>query len=221
MRTRYRVTSSIVLGTLLLLILSAFLPQAKRVAASTPDGVATWDPCTMIVEYGSMHNLMGLITFGALITFTAQGLRNRFGPRWLAIIGLLGLILVVEDAAWQGGCYRPASQVRSGIWFGSVALLFLHHSLQPRRQNEAWSQGSHRVKLACQGVLGVFVSLLGAWFAFVQLMHIIAGSKPDLAATLTSTVQRNISLPAYVLLPFVTIIAAYQIATRSKTANFG
>jgi predicted small integral membrane protein len=155
-----------------------------------------------------------------LVVFTAQGLRNQSGPRWLAIGGILALILVVEGKSWQGGyCDSPTSLISSSIWFASVALLLLHHAVQPRRENGAWPQRSRMLRLACQGVLLLFVSLLGAWFAFYQLMVMMAGSNPHLVETLISTVERNISLPAYVLLPFAAAITVYQIVTRSKIAN--
>ena len=95
-------TSGIVICSLLSLIALAFFSHSSRVPVSADAGAISWDPCQMIVEYGSMHQLMGLIAFGALVVFTVQGFRNQTGPRWLAISGILALILVQQGNIQTG-----------------------------------------------------------------------------------------------------------------------
>src|SRR5690242_15505620 len=96
MRTRYRITSSVVLAALLLLLVSAFFPPPKQTPV-TSGAEAAWNPCTMWVNYGGIHDLMVLVCFGAFLIFIVQGFRNRAGPRWLAFVGVLAIIQIVED----------------------------------------------------------------------------------------------------------------------------
>jgi hypothetical protein len=172
----------------------------------------------LIVEYGSMYKLMSLIAFAALIVFTVQGFRNLTGPRWLAIIGLLALILLRQENI-QTGCYAGANRIISVVWLGSVALLFGHHAIQPRAPSDIESSNRRILRLASRVVVGVFVSLVALWFAFYQAMGILAGSRPGVVAALVSDVQRKISVPAYLILPFAGAVGLQQILARSKVRN--
>src|SRR5689334_21801888 len=135
-------TSCIVSCSLLLLIASAFFSHSSQVPASAANGAITWDPRQMMVEYGSVHKLMGLITFSALIVLTAQGFRSQPGPRWLAISGVLSLILVLQRHM-QTGCDTGGARLLSVVWLGSVVLLFAHHAFQPRVRKDLQAQ-NHR-----------------------------------------------------------------------------
>ena len=211
-------TSGIVSCSLLLLIASAFFSHPGEVPASAAPGTITWDPCRMTVEYGSMHQLMGLITFGALILFTAQGFRNQPGPRWLAISSILALILVLQGNM-QTSCYTGTTRLLSAVWVGSVVLLFAHHASQPRVRNDLEAPNRRSLMLASQVISGVFILVVGLWFAFFQAMEMLAHGQPRLVEAVVSDVQRRIRVPAYLLLPFAGAVAVYQIKTRSKAWN--
>ena len=109
MRIPYRLTSGAALGALALPIVVAFLPRAPHAVG--------WDLCSTIDDqFEMMPKLVTLVWLGAYIVFIVHGLRNRSGPRWLAIAGVLALFLSIESHWWR------ISNCSSS---GSVAILFL------------------------------------------------------------------------------------------------
>jgi hypothetical protein len=218
MGIRYRITSIFVLSTLLLFVASAFFQLARQ----TPNGAGTethWNPCMLFANYGPMHNLMVLVSFCAFIICISQGLRNRSGPRWLAIAGVLAMILLFEDEWWQiaGQCYRQPSLTLSGVYFGSVLLMFLNHALQPRVWNQTWRRHSRIVRLTSQGILLGFLLLLVVWFGLIQFTLLIGHRNLVFSETLIGNVQRNIGMPAYILFLFAAAITVSRLGETRGT----
>src|SRR5712691_11115297 len=81
------------LGSLALPIASEFLPPAppRPRPVSVVSGSVVWDPCTLWVQLDPMYRLIALVWLGAYVVFTIRGLRNRSGPRWLGVAGVLAL----------------------------------------------------------------------------------------------------------------------------------
>src|SRR5579863_8207903 len=183
MRIRYRITSLFALGTLLVLMISVFLPMSKQrqIGAGTD---ARWNPCMAWVNYGPMHNLIALVWFTAFIGCITQGWRNHSAPRWLAIAGLLSIILSVEDEWWQisSRCYGQPSLTLSALYFSAVLLMFLHHAVQPRGGDQSGHPGSKFVRLIADGIRLGFLLLLAAWFVLMQLTLLSAARNPVFSA---------------------------------------
>lgn len=127
---------------------------------------------------------------------------------------MLALILLVEDEWWQISrqCYGHSSLILSGLYVGSVVLMFLHHAVQPRAGYESWRQHSLIVRLTSQGILSLFVSLLGAWFVLGQFAFLVAAKQSEFPEDLIVTVQRNIGLPAYALFLSAVAVTVYRLS---------
>ena len=218
MRTRYRITSLFVLGTLLILMISVFLPLSKQsqIGASTN---ARWNPCVAWVNYGPMHNLIALVWFTAFIGCITQGWRNHPAPRWLAIAGVLAIILSVEDEWWQisSRCYGLPTLTLSALYFSAVLLMFLHHVLQRRGKDQSGRPGRNVKRLITRGIRVGFLLLLSAWFILVQLT-LSRGARDSVfsAALIIGTVQRNIALPAFVLFLLTGVAAVFGFRGRQE-----
>ncbi len=200
MRTRYRITSLFALGTLLVLMISVFLPMSRQsqLGAGTD---ARWNPCMAFVNYGPMHNLIALVWFTAFIGCITQGWRNHSAPRWLAIAGVLAITLSVEDEWWQisNRCYGQPGLILSALYFSAVLLMFLHHALQPRGGDQSGNLGSKVVRVIAHGSRLGLLLLLAAWFVLIQLTLLNGARNSVFSASLIGAVQRNIALPAFVL----------------------
>jgi hypothetical protein len=217
MTNRYRITSSFFLVGLALMVVSAAFLGSPQVAVPEQSGEVSWDPCQMIVEYGPMHNLMSLVSFGALVVLTVQGLRNRPAHRWLAIAGVLGLILVLQDNE-QLGCYTRPRRILASVWLGSIALLFLIHVFQPRTRDGAPSRNGW-ARLACQTVIALFLFLMGAWFTFYQVATILSDKDPNLVTGLVSSAQHKISWPAHLLFLLAVAASIYECITPTGSST--
>jgi len=133
MRVPYRLTSGAALSALALTLVASFVPRAPRAAG--------FDPCSIIDDqWNMMPKLPTLVWLGAYVLFSVQGLRNRSGPRWLAIAGLLAGVLssLVEVSKHiRFGCYTKDGLVLSLMWFGFAMIMFLHHAVRPRKRGAA------------------------------------------------------------------------------------
>jgi hypothetical protein len=127
MKIPYRLTSSAALGALALSIAESFVPRAPRAAG--------FELCGLIDDqWETMPKLVALVCLGAYVVFTVQGLRNRSGPRWLAIAGVPALVLalVEQSERVRSGCYTKAGLVWFLILLSAAMIMFLHHAVQPR-----------------------------------------------------------------------------------------
>jgi hypothetical protein len=98
-------------------------------------------------------------------------------------------------------------------------LLFVHHAVQPLARKDVEAPNRRTLTVASRVVSWVFVLLVGFWFAFYQVMEMVAAAQPRLVEALVSDVQRKISVPAYVLLPFAGAAVVYQVIIRSKAQS--
>uniref|UniRef100_Q01TR6 Transmembrane protein n=1 Tax=Solibacter usitatus (strain Ellin6076) TaxID=234267 RepID=Q01TR6_SOLUE len=135
MAISYRLTSGAALVSLTLPILDMVLPPAPLRLRSIPSsgGAVGWDPCTLVAQPGPMYKLIAFVWFGAYVVFILKGLRNRSGPRWLGVAGILALPLWIESDWWRvsAGCVSNRSVTILLLWAGIVALMFLHHVIRP------------------------------------------------------------------------------------------
>jgi hypothetical protein len=134
MQIPYRLTSGAALAALALPIVSAFLPGSTPRLRPVPlqDGSIGWDPCFLWVQLHPMAKLVALVWLAAYVMFTLWGIRNRSGPRWFAVAGVLALSLWIESDWWRiaAGCYSSRSLTILFLWAGVVNLMFLHHLVQ-------------------------------------------------------------------------------------------
>src|ERR1035441_5867865 len=105
MQIPYRLTSGAALAALALPIVSAFLPGSTPRLRPVPlqDGSIGWDPCFLWVQLHPMAKLVALVWLAAYVMFTLWGIRNRSGPRWLAVAGILAPSLWVQSQLWVTG----------------------------------------------------------------------------------------------------------------------
>lgn len=213
MRIPYKLTSGIALATSSLAVVSEFLPPPPRKpVAPSVDGAVGWDPCMVWVQYGPMERLTVLVGFGAFLLFTARGLRNRPGPRWMAIVGVLTVLVAVASDWWRvaAGCYSTASLMCSFTAFSAVAIMFLHHALQPRPEDHIRLQNRRFRSLAYRGILPASMSIPVAWAGlnvFKALDH------PQLEHTVVDALQRSLSWAEVVLFPFAAAVGFRRLVT--------
>ena len=129
MKIPYKATSGAALGALALL----FVPSAWMPVPSPPRSEG-WDVVCGLIDdqWDTTPKLLVAVWLGAYVVFVRQGLRNRSGPRWLAIAGLLALFLWIESQSlWiSGACGSPARATHVFLWAGIVSVMFLHHGFQ-------------------------------------------------------------------------------------------
>jgi hypothetical protein len=79
-----------------------------------------------------MAKLVAVVWSAAYVMFTVWGMRNRSGPRWFAVAGVLALGLWIQSDWWRiaAGCYSNRSLTSLFLWAGVVNLMFLHHLAQ-------------------------------------------------------------------------------------------
>jgi hypothetical protein len=215
------VTSGIVLCAILVAIISSFVPQPPPGGTQgvVEPGVARWDPCSLRVEYGSMHRLVLLVAFGTVGVFTVQGLRNRSGPRWLAIVGLLSLVLGVEEDWWELPCYRTASLASLFACLGAAGVMLLHHTACPARENRIFLEVLQLWRQPGWCVLLIFVSILVIWFIAYQAALLVPRHKVELAQTIINTIQRDIGWLEMTLFPFALIATLHRVFSRTESSK--
>lgn len=131
----YRLTSSVSLALFALYAAASSIPPPPRPAAGPlPEGVVSFDLCSMWVQTGPGTSLAAFVAVAAMAMVTIQGLRNRPGPRWLAVAGVPSLLLLLLEDWWRirAGCYSVPSVAVLMAWLLSSELMLLHHAVQPR-----------------------------------------------------------------------------------------
>ena len=139
MKISYRMTSGAALGALVVRIASKFaLWHPGGVLTAKGDSVV-WDPCeAWAVHHTPLAEVAFLLCLAGFVVFTIQGLRNRPGPRWLAIpcVPALALVILGESRRLarevRSGCSSKAGLIWFFIWLSVVMIMFLHHAVQPR-----------------------------------------------------------------------------------------
>jgi hypothetical protein len=171
MKISYRLTSGAALGALALPMVSAFLPSPppRHLPMPVGTGEVGFDLCHVWVQLDPMCKLLVWVWFGAYVVFAVQGLRNRSGPRWLAIAGLPALFLWIQSDWWRisAGCYSTGSVILMFVWAGTVSLMFLHHAIARPANQDSGSPGSpapaRRFALARGAVLPALTFMPIAW----------------------------------------------------------
>jgi len=126
MHSRYRITSLAALAATALLCLSGLLPGPRR--------PVSFDPCMLWVQVPFLVKLATALLFYAFLVFLLQGIRNRPGPRWLAVVGLCSLLVLAHDRLWWWqSCSTPSHIAIDCLWGAAMSTMLLHHALQPRR----------------------------------------------------------------------------------------
>lgn len=218
-KTGYRMISIAAIGTFLVAVLSSFLTRHHSNPLSAPQNGAeiAWDACRMWVNYGPMHNLAAMVVLGASLFFAVQGLRARSGPRWFALAAVFSLVLVIEDIWWQISCGGPISAALIGIWYCSIAIMFMYHAVHPTSAD--WPQG-HRIVAACyRAVVFSFMALLSFWIGLYQLALVTLSEKLHFAAEIIGHVQGNIAFPAHLLLLGAVALGSYRRVAWSRSTT--
>ena len=226
MKIPYRVTSGMAAAaTVVLPIVSAFLPpRPSRPLPQASDGAVAWDPCTTWVQYAPMYRLVLLVCLAAFTVFMVQGLRNRPGPRWLAIAGVPALAAAIMSDWWQmsADCYSAGSVKLLFLWAGIVSLMFLHHSVQPRATGHD-EQGSVRrswsALLACRGIFRVLAFLPIAWSVLNVFRDVRHGDNATFVPTAIVAIQHCIAWTTSGLFLLGASLVFYLLVVRLRSAT--
>jgi len=204
MKIPYRITSGIALGTRLLDIAWEFLALAPR------RHIPAWDPCSLWDQRAGMPKLFDVLCFGVFLFFVVQGLRNRPGPRWFAILGVPAFVLLIAADWWRisAGCYSTPNLVGRFIWVGAAELMLLHHAVQPRTQLQ-----DRRLRTAIyRSVVPAFLWTPVAWC----LVNLLRALTPDRDPPLIGSVQHCISWGALILFPLAVAVGLRAAAKRAE-----
>lgn len=208
MTVSYRITSGIALGALFLNIATEFLPVAsQRHIPEAVEGALWLDPCSLWEQIPAMAKLLGVLCFGAFLFFLVQGLRNRPGPRWFAIVGVPAFVLQIDWWRVNARCYGTPGLVGLFTWLGAVELMLLHHAVQP------WIQlQDRRLRTA------VYRSVVQAFFwtpVVWSLLNWVGVSTRDRGGPV-STAQHYIAWAALILFPLAAAVGLRAAATTRK-----
>jgi hypothetical protein len=166
-----------------------------------------------------MHGVVAFVAFGTLIVFAAQGFRNRSGPRWLALFGILALVLAIEDEWWRIKCYAAPGLLLGLIWL-AVAGLLLHQAVQGgRKSSPPDTERRSLSRLALDAVLLAFTLVFVTWFCVFQTALLVAHHDPQVAAMIVSKVQRWIGWPASAMLPVAAFATLQRVVTSEGNAE--
>jgi hypothetical protein len=157
-----------------------------------------------------MHSLARLVCIAAFIVFMAQGLRNRSGPRWLAMTGLISVAVVFEVEWINIIAYGTVGTIVLCIWYASVAAMFLLHAARPWGENRERSKTNRLGALAYGIVISSFVLVMAAWFIILQIVLLSGSFDVENETILTRIAACHTSWPAYVLFFLAVIFAVYQ-----------
>lgn len=132
MKIPYAGSSKFAAGALSVLLISVLLlplaPIPPRAGGSSFPPCRTWsyfDPPDRLAV------LVWVLAFGVLL---ARGLRDRPGPRWLAIAGAMLCPASTLPSEWwrsASNCYNPAVVACWSLFLLATIAMFLLHSIQP------------------------------------------------------------------------------------------
>jgi len=161
-----------------------------------------------------MANLLGILCVAAFLFFVVQGLRNRPGPRWFAIIGMPAFALqVAYDWGWiKAGCYSIPNVVGLFTCVGAVELMLLHHAVQPRIH----LQDRHLWPAVYRRVVPAFFWTPVAW-SFVNWLSVFTLRQNW---PLFDAVLRCISCVALILFPLALAVGIRAATKRQRKPSF-
>jgi len=166
-----------------------------------------------------MYRLVVLVCIAAFTVFMVQGLRNRPGPRWLAIAGVPALAAAIMSDWWQisAGCYSTGGVAFLFLWAGIVSLMFLHQAVQPRAtaHDEQSSLGrSWSALLACRGIFRTLAFLPIAWSVLNEFRDIRRGDSGTFAQTAIVAIQHSIAWTTFGLFLLGAALGFYLLIVR-------
>ncbi len=227
MAISYRITSGAALASLSLPILEMFLPPAPLRPRPVPPsgGAVGWDPCTLWVQLDPMYKLIALVWFGSYVVFTFQGLRNKSGPRWLGVAGILALFLWIQSDWWRvsAGCVSDRSLTILLLWAGIVSLMFIHHVIQrpagdlTERRDVLASGVPGRVSSINRTVVRVLAFLPIGWSALNAIRPF--DREPTLNERAIDLVQHCISWGTLALVLVATALSLVAIMIRLRAST--
>jgi hypothetical protein len=171
-----------------------------------------------------MYRLVVLVCFAAFVLFTVQGLRNRPGPRWLAIAGLPALAATIMSDWWRisAGCYSAGSVKLLFVWAAIVSLMFLHQAVQPRpRSLDGISPASKGFSwaLACRGIFQVLVFLPIAWSILNEFRDNRHVDNTTAAQAAIIAIQNSLGWATFVLFLLGAAVGFYGRIIRLRSAT--
>jgi hypothetical protein len=167
-----------------------------------------------------MYKLMVLIWFAAYVVFIIQGLRNRSGPRWLAIAGALALPLWVQSDWWRvsAGCVSDRSVAILLLWAGMTILMFVHHIVQRPSGGVVEQRASQgRLSVLASAILRVLVFLPIGWCALNAIRPY--DREPTLVERIVDSLQRCLSWATVALFFLAAALALAGMVVRYRAAN--
>lgn len=226
MKVPYRVTSgTAAAATIVLPVVSRYLPlRPARPLPQAPDGSIVWDPCTAWVQYAPMYRLVLLVCIAAFTVFVVQGLRNRPGPRWLAIAGVPALAAAIMSDWWRisAGCYSTGGVAFVFLWAGIVSLMFFHHAVQPRATSPDELNSrlcSRSLALASRGIFRTLACLPIAWSILNGFRDVRRGDSGTFAQTAIVAIQHIIVWATVFLSLMAIAISFYWFVSRLRGAT--
>jgi|WetSurMetagenome_2_1015567.scaffolds.fasta_scaffold378047_1 hypothetical protein len=161
-----------------------------------------------------MNTLAHLVCSGAFFVFMLQGLRNRSGPRWLAITGLISVAVFVEDEWINIKSNGAAGLTVLCLGYGSVAAMLLHHAARPRGEKWEQSETSRPGAFAYRVVISAFVFMMAAWFIILQIVLMTGAFNSENETLLTGIAACKTVWPAYALFFLAVILTVYRALAR-------
>lgn len=234
MRIQYKITSALALCGFALGIASMFLPAPPPNRLSSATGAVGWDPCTAWVQYGAAERPVGFIWFGAFVVFTTQGLRDRPGPRWLALAAVVALLLGVQSDWWRiaGGCYSTPSLILWFIWLGTLITMFMHHAVQPAQRVVASDNAVRMTRIGLElragalwtlvrrNVYAAFVFMLLAW-CILNRVRVLTydGDDVHFSYLVTIALQHCVAWAAFGFFVLAAALGFQRLITRRKATR--
>jgi hypothetical protein len=220
-RIPYRTTSGAALGTSLVLTVWTWLPKSPPALPKHP-GPGEWqfDLCTLSGQIGAIDRLAVSAGLVAFLVFLIQGLRNRTGPRPLALAGIAAIPWAVLGDWWRirAGCYSLGGMICAFIWLGSVGLMFLHHAVQPHRKATAEYEQLSRFGRRCYDVLfPAFFAMTVVWAVLNQLrVMTYDGATVGAVNSAILVAQEYVKWAWFVLAPIAGGVALHWMVVRLR-----
>jgi len=106
-------------------------PFRQRLQNTVPpdDGTVTFDLCYMVPQVPVMVKLTALVCGPSILALFIPGLRNRVVPGWVAVGGLMSLVVTLWYDQWRIEHWWTTF---SFVSLGTIVLMCVHQLL-PRR----------------------------------------------------------------------------------------
>jgi hypothetical protein len=125
LRTHYRASSILVI---VVFAASLMVPAPWHVSQG-----GDFTPCLLDEQLPENVRLGLLVLFVGFLVCTFRGLWNRPVPRWLGIVGIVGLPIALYQKQQHHRPCEPHFSVGETILWAAMMLMYLHHAVQPGR----------------------------------------------------------------------------------------